>query len=106
MRLIARSFPILKANDGLFVKRQHTGARLPVHLQDVLDRVELTNTDLLGIMTDNTSSLHLMTRKLQSTPETSGIEWPALRNHIMYMAHVIQLALGAYMSSLAVQNPN
>jgi len=44
-----------------------------------------------------------MTRKLQSTLEASGIEWPALRNHIPCMAHVIWLALGAFMSSLGVK---
>jgi len=44
-----------------------------------------------------------MTCKLQSTLEDSGIEWPALRNHIPCMAHVIQLALGAFMSSLGVK---
>jgi len=44
-----------------------------------------------------------MTRKLQSTLEASGIEWPALRNHIPCMAHVIQLALGAFISSLGVK---
>ena len=37
------------------------------------------------------------------TLEASGIEWPALRNHITSMAHVIQLALGAFMSSLGVK---
>jgi len=44
-----------------------------------------------------------MTRELQSTLEASGIELPALRNHIPCMAHVIQLALGAFMSSLGVK---
>jgi len=44
-----------------------------------------------------------MTHELQSTLEASGIEWPALRNHIPCMAHVIQLALGAFMSSLGVK---
>jgi hypothetical protein len=43
-----------------------------------------------------------MTRELKSTLEASGIEWPALRNHIPCMVHVIQLALGAFMSSLCV----
>ena len=43
-----------------------------------------------------------MTRKLQSTLEDSGIEWPALRNHIPYMAHVVQLALGAFMRRLSI----
>jgi len=44
-----------------------------------------------------------MTRELQSTLEASAIQWPALRNHIPCMAHVIQLALGAFMSSLSVK---
>jgi len=44
-----------------------------------------------------------MTLELQSTPEASGIEWPVLRNHILCMAHVIQLAVCAMMSSLGVK---
>jgi len=44
-----------------------------------------------------------MTRELQSTLEASGVEWPELRNHIPRMAPVIQLALGAFMSSLGVK---
>jgi len=85
------------------VKGQHTGARLAVHLKDMLDRFELTDGRLLGITTDNASSNYSMTRELQSTLEASGIEWPALRNHIPCIAHVIQLALGAFMSSLGVK---
>jgi len=73
-----------------------------VNLKDVLDHLELTDSRLLGITTDNASSNYSMTRKLQLTLEASGIEWPALRNHIPCMAHVIQLALGAFMSSLGV----
>jgi hypothetical protein len=79
---------------------QHTGARLAVHLKDVLDHFELTDGRMVGITTDNDSSNYSMTRKLQSTLEASGIGWPALRNPIPCMAHVIQLALGAFMSSL------
>jgi len=69
----------------------------------VLDHFELTDGRLLGITTDNASSNYSMTRKLQSTLEASGIEWPALSNHIPCMAHVIQLAFGAFMSSLGVK---
>jgi len=43
-----------------------------------------------------------MTQEQQSTLEASGIEWPALRNHIPCMAHVIQLDFDACMSSLGV----
>jgi len=70
----------------------------------VLDHFELTDGRLLGISTDNASSNYSMTRELQSTLEASGIEWPALRNHIPCMAHIIQLALGAFMSRLGVKD--
>jgi len=39
----------------------------------------------------------------QWTFEATWIEWPALRNHISCRAHVIQLGLGAFMSSLSVK---
>jgi len=68
-----------------------------------VDRFELTDGRLLGITTDDASSNYSMTREPQSMLEASGIEWPTLRNHIPCMAHVIQLALGAFMSSLGVK---
>jgi len=68
----------------------------------VLDRFELNDGRGLGITTDNASSIYAMTCELQSTLEGSGIEWCALRNHIPCMAHFIQMALGAFMSSLGV----
>jgi hypothetical protein len=43
-----------------------------------------------------------MSRELLSTLEASGIEWPALSNQIPCMVHVIELALGAFISSLGV----
>jgi len=72
----------------------------------VLDRFELTDGGFLGITTDHASSNYSMTSELQSTLEASGIEWPALRNHIPCMAHIIQLALGAFMSHLGVKCRN
>ena len=74
-----------------------------MHLKNMLDCFELTDGRLFGITTDNASSHYSMTRELQSTLEASGIERPALRNHIQCMAHIIQLALGAFMSSLGVK---
>jgi hypothetical protein len=70
----------------------------------VLDRFELTDGYLLGITMDNASSHHSMTNKLQSTLEATGMEWPAWRNHIPDMVHVIQLAVGACMRSVGVQD--
>jgi hypothetical protein len=72
-------------------------------LNDLLHRIELTNGRLLGLMNNNEFSNDLMTRELQSTPEAPGIEWHALRNHILCMAHIIQRALGAFMRSLGVR---
>jgi hypothetical protein len=72
-------------------------------LKEVLDRFELTDSCLLDITTENASLNYPMTCEPQSTLEASGIVWMALSNHIPCMAHVIQLALGAFMSSLCVK---
>jgi len=68
----------------------------------MVDHVELTIASLLGITTDKASLRYTVTRELQSILEASGIEWPALRNHIPCMTEGIQLALGAFTSSLVV----
>jgi len=103
MRLIAHSFPNLKVLSGLQVKSQHTGAWLAGNSKEVLDRFELNDGRLLGITTKNASSNYLITRELQTTLEATGSKWPAFRNHIPCMAHIILLALGAFMSSPGVQ---
>jgi hypothetical protein len=72
-------------------------------LNDELYHLELTDGRVLSSMIDNAASNYSMTSELQSTIEASGIEWPALRNHIPCRAHVIQLALGAYMISPRVK---
>jgi hypothetical protein len=71
-------------------------------LEDVLHRLELTDSHLHGITRDTTSSNHWMTHEQQSTLEASGIDWPVMRGHISYMAHVIHLALGVFMSTLGL----
>ena len=58
---------------------------------------------MLGITTNTAFSNYSITHELQSTLEASWIEWATLRNHIRCMVHVIQLALGAFMSSLGVK---
>ena len=85
------------------VKGQHMGARLARHLKEVVDRFEPTDGHLVGIATNNASSNFLMTREFQTTLPASAIEWPTLRKNIPCMAHVIQLALGEFISSLGVK---
>ena len=70
----------------------HSGAGQATHWKDVFDHCELTDGCLLGITTEDDFSNYSMTRKLESTYEDSAIAWPALRNDILCMAHVIQLA--------------
>jgi hypothetical protein len=106
MRLIINSFPQLKGISEWRGKTLYQGVRLVVYLKNVLDRFMPTDGCLLGIINDNTSSNYLMTCTQQSTFEASGIEWPALRNHIPYMAHTILLPIGALMNILAVKKPH
>jgi len=72
-------------------------------LKDVLDHFELTNGWLLVNMTDIASPNFSMKRELQSTLNASPMQWPALRNHIPCIAHIIQLALGAFICRVAVK---
>jgi len=44
-----------------------------------------------------------MMLELQTTLDPSGMELPVLRNHIPCMAHALQLAVGAFLSSLRVK---
>jgi len=103
MRLIAHSFPILRAHQRFHVKGHHTGAWLAGHLKEVRNHFELTDGRLLGITTENISWKYWIPRELQTTLAASVIEWPALRNYIPCVTHVIQLALGAFLSSLGVK---
>jgi hypothetical protein len=72
-------------------------------LEDVLNRFDLTDSHLLGITADNAFSNYLMIRNLQSPLVASRIESPPLTNNIPCMGLGIQLALGAFMSSLGVK---
>jgi hypothetical protein len=69
----------------------------------VLDCVERTESHLLGITAGISSSNCSITTDMQSTLEASGIQLPALRNHIPCMVHSIQLALSPFMGSLGVK---
>ena len=85
------------------MKGSHCGERLAEYLKDVLGRFALNDGRLLAITTDNASSNYSMTRELQGMLQDSGVEWSAAKNHIPCMAHIIQLCLGAFMSSLGVK---
>jgi len=83
--------------------RPHTHARVSVHLLDILDRFGLTVGYLLEITIDNASLNYWMTPKLKSTQDNFAIEWPAFRNHLQCIPHVIQLSLCGFLNYLSVQ---
>jgi len=103
MRLRAHSFPVSKNHSVLQVMCQHTGAWQARQLKKVLDCFDLTDGSLLRMSTNTGSSNYMRTRESQTTIQTSAIKWPALRYHIPRMAQIIQLGLGAFMSSLGVK---
>jgi len=96
----------LNTNQGYKGRGQHTGAWLAIHLKEVLICFELTDGCLLGIITNNGSSMYSMTWELLLTLGVSGMECPAMSYHIPCMAHVIELALGAFISTLGVTGHN
>ena len=56
------------------MKGQHTGARLAIELEDMIDRFEITDGGLLGIRTGNASSNYSMRRNQHSGPlQSSGL---------------------------------
>jgi hypothetical protein len=85
------------------VNSQHTGACAAVCSKNVVDRVEITDGHLLVNTNDYGPSNYSMTRDLQSTLESSVIKWAVLQNHLVCIAHVIHLAIGAFMISLCAK---
>ena len=71
-----------------------------------MDRFGLTDGRVLGITTDNASSNYAMVKELQRSLKAMEVDWSAAQNHIPCMAHVIQLALAAFMKSLGIQGRN
>lgn len=66
----------------------------------MIDHLELTDGQLLGITTDKSSSTYSITRELQKTLEASRIKWLALRHHICCLMHIIRLRLGTVLRSV------
>jgi len=85
------------------VQGLHTAARLAIHLKEDLNRFELTDSRVVWIMTDNAFPNYKISQEQQSTLAASGIESPAIRNHILSIVHIVQLALGVFMSSHTVK---
>jgi len=81
------------------IRGSHTGADMAGRINDVLARYEIQD-GILGFTTDSASNNRTLTEALNNACSLLSVEWCQLENHIPYMAHVVQLILGAFMSSI------
>ena len=59
---------------------------------------------ILGFTTDSASNNRTLTEALNNAWSLLSVEWSQFENHIPCMAHVVQLILGAFMSSIKVKS--
>jgi hypothetical protein len=68
----------------------------------VFHHLEITHSRLFGITTDYASSTYLLIVKVQSTLHAAAIKWPVSRIHVICIAHIIYLELGAFRSGYGI----
>jgi len=85
------------------IRGSHTGANMAGIINDVLARYGIQDS-ILGFTTDSASNNRTLTEALNNTWSLLSVEWCQLENHIPCMAHVVQLILGAFISSITVKS--
>jgi len=81
------------------IRGSHTGANMAGLINDVLARYGIQDR-ILGFTTDSASNNRTLTEALNNAWSLLSVEWFQLENHIPCMAHVVQLILCAFMSSI------
>jgi len=84
------------------IRGSHTGANMAGIIHDVLARYRIQHR-ILGFTTDSASNNRTLTAALNNSWSLLSVEWCQLENHIPCMAHVVQLILRAFMSSINVR---
>jgi len=85
------------------IRGSHTGANMAGIINDVLARYRIQDR-ILGFTTDSASNNRTLTEALNNAWSLLSVEWCQLENHIPCMGHVVQLILGAFMSSIKVKS--
>ena len=85
------------------IKGSHTGTNMAGIINGVLDKYGIQDR-ILGFTTDSASNNKTLTKALNNMWSSLSIEWNQLENHIPCMAHIVQLILGAFMSSIKVKS--
>src|SRR5437588_4604079 len=85
------------------IKGSHTGANMVGIINKVLAEYGIQHR-ILGFTTDSASNNKTVTQALNKALGSLSDEWSLIENHILCMAHVVQLILGAFMSSIKVKS--
>jgi len=85
------------------IRGSHTGANMAGIINDVLARYGIQDR-ILSFTTNSASNNQKITEALNNAWRLLSVEWCQLENHILCMAHVVQLILGAFMSSIKVKS--
>jgi len=85
------------------IRGSHTGANMAGIINDVLARYGIQDR-ILGFTTNSASNNGTLTEALKNAWSLLSVEWCQLENHIPCMAHVVQLILRAFMSSIKVKS--
>jgi len=85
------------------IRRSHTGPNMAQISNRVLAKYGIQNW-ILGFTTDSASNNPTLTEALSNAWSLLSVEWSQFENHIPCLAHVIELILGAFMSSIKVQS--
>lgn len=87
------------------VSGSHTGHRLATHLLTVIHKYQI-QSKLFCITTDNASNNYKMMKELSKLLlHHDGIVWNGTRNHVPCLAHVLNLAVKAFLREINVQPP-
>jgi len=84
------------------IRGSHTGPNRAGIINDVLARYWIQNC-ILGFTTDSAINNRTLTEALNNPWSLQSVEWCQLENHVPCIAHVVQLILGALMSSIKVK---
>ena len=85
------------------IKGPHTGVNMARIINEVLTEYDIQD-GILSFTTNTASNNKTLEHALNSKWSSQSIEWSQLENHIPCMAHIIQLILGAFMSSIEVKS--
>ena len=85
------------------IRGSHTGANMAGIINHILAKYGIQDR-ILGFTSDGASNNRTLTEALNTAWSLLSVEWCQLENHIPCRAHVVQLILGAFMSSIKVKS--